>query len=114
MEIGHYEELKEVVKSGDHARALSRYADLINSTVEYIVGVKVLDEPGCMLESIKNQKSILEKAESAFEVLKKDGFDVEDSVSRLDDLCGALEKYEEFVKNMHEGNLYQNIEGDVL
>lgn len=102
MNVEQYEDLQETIKSGDYIHALTRYADLIQETVNYVVGVDVADEPSCMLESIQTQKEILDKAEAVFEVLRKEKFAVDDSVHRLQELCSALRRHDAFVKSMHD------------
>lgn len=102
MGVEGYEEVKDVILSGDYTQALSKYADFINDTVNYVVNTDVLDEPSYMLDSIKNQKAILQKAETTFETLKKDSFEPEDTVKKLQELHEVLKTYEEFVKEMKE------------
>lgn len=106
MDIRCYEEVKQIIRSGDHAQALSKYADFITDAVDYVVKVEVLDEPSYILESIKSKKTILQKVETTFETLKKDSFEPEDSVQKLEELYAALKAYEEFIKCMEEKTLH--------
>lgn len=112
MNIEKYEDLLETVKLGDYVQVLSRYADLIQETVNYIVGVDVVDEPSYMLESIGIQKEILDRAEAVFEALKKEEFAVEDAAQRLQRLCDALRKHEAFVQSMHSRSADDIIDDD--
>jgi hypothetical protein len=100
MNIEKYEDLQKTIKSGDYVHALSRYADLIQETVNYVVDTDVIDEPSYMLESIGIQKDILNKAEAVFEVLRKEDFVAEDTAHKLQELCSALRRHETFVHSM--------------
>lgn len=94
MREERYGELCEAIRSGSHVRALETYADVINEVVEHIVSAKMPDNPKCMLKSISVQQDVLNRAEAFFEVLKKESFDAENLVARLDELCGALRRYD--------------------
>ncbi|KCZ80704.1 hypothetical protein H312_01866 [Anncaliia algerae PRA339] len=99
MDFQGYDDLKKVLADKDQIKALNKFSDLLYDTVNKILALELQDDPNFVLESIRNQKNVLERAEWLSDALKGDDLDYDNIGIQVDEFVLHLKKLEEFYKN---------------
>lgn len=85
MDFQGYDDLKKVLADKDQIKALNKFSDLLYDTVNKILALELQDDPNFVLESIRNQKNVLERAEWLSDALKGDDLDYDNIGIQVDE-----------------------------